>query len=217
MRLGLRHLSVTAIAAACAFASANQAHACWNRRVYTSYYVDPCVSCVTPSVQSCATGGSCSTCPISSCATACEPRCYLESQVGYRVVTRLEPQTAYIRRSYYDPYRCCDRSYLIPTTQFVQRSYQIPVTTYVQRCCSEPVCPASYESPAAKRQSNGSDEGSQSGEGKGLERPIFREPAPAPAPLPDSVPKPVPMPSPQTRRGGQRIESARLQIQNGTL
>src|SRR5262245_54157073 len=99
MRLGLWYLSVAAIGLTCAFAPANQAHACWNRRAYTSYYIDPCVSCVTPSVQSCATNGGCSTCPLSGCATPCEPRCYLEAQVGYRVVTQLEPQTAYVRRS----------------------------------------------------------------------------------------------------------------------
>src|SRR5262245_59891038 len=111
------------------FFGPQQASACWCSRVYTSYYVDPCVTCSSTATQ-------CSI-PQTNCYTSCEQRCYLEPLVACGVVTRLEPQTFYVRRSYYDPISCCQRSYYTPATQLVERAYQIPVTTYVQRCYSE--------------------------------------------------------------------------------
>jgi hypothetical protein len=63
----------------------------------------------------------------------------LEAQTSYVTQTVLEPTVGYVRRSYYDPLSCCYRSYLQPTTQYVQRAYQVPVTNHVQRCSVEPV------------------------------------------------------------------------------
>src|SRR5262245_22153549 len=142
----------------------NRAMACWCNRVYTSYYVDPCVSCTT--VPACSTTMCCPTsgCAATSCYTTAQ-HCYMEPQVTYRVVTRLEPQTFYVRRSYYDPFSCCDRSYYVPATQFVSHSYQVPVTTYVQRCYVESTnaCPVSPNS-------SGSDSDSSGGESRPSDR-----------------------------------------------
>jgi hypothetical protein len=182
-------LTLAAIVGSGAFTS-QQAAACWCNRLYTSYYVDPCVTCPTASQPACSI-------PQANCYTACEQRCYLEPQIGYQVVTRLEPQTFFVRRSYYDPISCCQRSYYWPATQLVERAYQVPVTSYVQRCYTDP---GSTSQPARNGSQGESESGVQSESGdrgeSGLDRPVYRESAPKPEP----PPKPVPMPSPQTLR-----------------
>src|SRR5262245_21349966 len=171
----------------------NQASACWCNRVYTRYYVDPCVSCSgTPQYST--LQSSCQ----ASCYTACAQSCYVEPQVGYRIMTRLEPQMFYVRRSSYDPLSCSERSYYYPATQLIEREYQVPVTTYVSCCYTEPSSCSTFE-PA--RNGNQSDEDTPAPKpaeriNPELDRPIYRENVPKSDP-----PKPVPMPSPQASRG----------------
>jgi hypothetical protein len=180
----------------------NQASACWCGRVYTSYYQDPCVSCPTVACPTAACATASVSCGTSDCYVPCAQRCYLEPQVASRLVTRLEPQTFYVRRSYYDPIGCCERSYYLPAVQLVERAYEVPVVSYVQRCYGEPSNGSSsqpvrngyrtdrdQESPAPQPSERG---------GPGLDRPIYREPEPKSEPAP---PKPVPMPRPQASRG----------------
>jgi hypothetical protein len=208
MMVKLHQVFVGTFAALCVFAPASNAMACWCNRVYTSYYVDPCVSCPAPAVSSC---------PTTSCYTTSTQRCYLEPQVSYRYVTQLEPRTYYVRRAYYDPYTCCNRSYYTPATQYVARSYQIPTTSYVQRCCWEPqsACPTSTSQPASNGDSNGTrsttPQPATRNEDGSLERPVYREDTPQK--LEPKPPKPVPMPSPQSSSPNQAL----LQVKPRTL
>ena len=131
-------------AALAVFGPARVSEACWCSRVFTRSYYDPCVSCAP--VARCYSCAPVAACPTTSCSTTNVERCYYEPQTIYETRTLMQPQLTYVRRSYYDPMRCCNRSYLSPVIQHVERSYQVPVKTYVKRCSTEPVtsCTTSY-------------------------------------------------------------------------
>jgi hypothetical protein len=135
---------VLAGAAFAVFAPAQVSEANWCRRVFTRSYYDPCVSC--PTVVRSYSVPVVATCPTTSCATTSVERCYYEPITNYEMRTLMQPQTSFVRRSYYDPVTCCNRTYLEPVTQYVERSYQVPITTHVKRCSTEPVttCTTTY-------------------------------------------------------------------------
>jgi len=151
-----RHLRLSLLfvgAAAAVLVPARVADACWCSRAYTRSYFSPCVTC--PTVSRSYYVPVVARCPTTSCGTTCTTtnveRCYYEAQTVYTIRTVLQPTTAYVRRSYYDPVTCCYRSYLTPTTQFVERSYQLPMTTWTQRCSTEPTtsCTTNYVQSAS--------------------------------------------------------------------
>ena len=166
-----------------------EAQAYWCSPAYTSCcYYDPCVSCTPVVTQSCYV-------PQTTCttvfATTSVQRCYLEPRTAYRTVTRLEPQYTYVRRSYYDPFSCCYRSYLVPTTHYVRRAYSVPFTSYVQRCSLQPVtyctprCSTSYETYSPLSAPATTEEGPGATEERGSQYPpTTDEKAPKPKPVP---------------------------------
>jgi hypothetical protein len=135
---------VLAGAALAVFSPARVSEACWCSRVFTRSYYDPCVSC--PTVVRSYSAPVVAACPTTSCSTTNVERCYYEPVTTYETRTLMSPQSSFIRRSYYDPVTCCNRSYLEPVTQYVERSYQVPITTHVKRCSTEPVktCTTTY-------------------------------------------------------------------------